>query len=150
MIPDPPLPGGCNCGQVRYRLTRPPIAGYICHCHLCQKRTGSAFSQQLVFPADALEIVSGEEIETVRVLPSGQRNLSRICPSCYSRISTRREAFDTVSLRAGTLDDTSWLRPAAQIWTSSAQPWALISGIASWEEQPSSWRALTDAWEAAQ
>ena len=27
------------------------------------------------------------------------------------------------SLDAGTLDDTSWLRPAAHIWNRSAQPW---------------------------
>ena len=43
MAPKLPIPGGCNCGEVRYLVTKPPLAAYICHCHLCQKRTGSAF-----------------------------------------------------------------------------------------------------------
>lgn len=137
MSPALPLLGGCNCGQVRYRIDQAPIGGYICHCHLCQKRTGSAFSQQLILPADALSITSGEEIETERILPDGTQNLSRICPRCFSRLTTRRTSWKTVTLRAGTLDDTAWLKPAAQIWTSSAQPWAIVAGVASWGEQPS-------------
>jgi len=40
-------------------------------------------------------------------------------------------------LKAGTMDDTSWFEPAAEIWTSSAQPWAPhFEGIASYERIP--------------
>jgi hypothetical protein len=46
-----------NCGAVRYLVTRPFLTAYICHCHLCQKRTGSAFSLSVVLPADGLELV---------------------------------------------------------------------------------------------
>ena len=28
-----------------------------------------------------------------------------------------------VNVKAGTLDDTSWLRPIGHLWLSSAQPW---------------------------
>jgi hypothetical protein len=31
---------------------------------------------------------------------------------------------DVVFLKAGTIDDTSWFEPTAEIWTRSAQPWA--------------------------
>ena len=52
----------------------------------------------------------------------------------------------TLNVRAGTLDDTSWLRPAAQIWTSSAQPWALVrDNIVSYEEQPTDFAAVLAA-----
>jgi hypothetical protein len=27
-------------------------------------------------------------------------------------------------VKAGSLDDASWLEPAIEVWTSSAQPWA--------------------------
>jgi hypothetical protein len=47
-----------NCGAIRYLVTRPFLTAYICHCHLCQKRTGSAFSLSVVLPADGLELVS--------------------------------------------------------------------------------------------
>ncbi|HZL00201.1 MAG TPA: GFA family protein [Caulobacteraceae bacterium] len=147
MTPTLPIPGGCNCGEVRYRLTGQPLTCYVCHCHLCQKRTGSAFSMQLVIPGDALEFTAGEPKPTERRLASGQRHTSRICPSCWSRISTRREGAPVVILRAGTLDDTAWLRPVAQIWTSSALPWALLpDDVLSYAEQPADFGPMVAAW----
>jgi hypothetical protein len=123
----PALPGGCNCGEIRYVVTRPFLTAYICHCHRCQKRTGSAFSMSVVIPADGLQIVAGKPLPTERRLESGARNFSWICPACYSRTHTQREGSRTINLRAGTLDDTSKIRPVAQIWTENAQPWALIA-----------------------
>lgn len=147
MTPTLPIPGGCNCGKIRYRLTAEPLAAYICHCHLCQKRTGSAFSQQLVLPADGLEFLAGEPLVIERLLPNGQKHISHLCSACHSRISTRREGTSHVILRAGTLDDTAWLRPVAQIWTSSAQPWALVKeDILSYEGQPEDYAPLMAAW----
>src|ERR1017187_3288579 len=64
----PALPGGCNCGEIRYVVTRPFLTAYICHCHRCQKRTGSAFSMSVVIPADGLQIVAGKPLPTERPL----------------------------------------------------------------------------------
>jgi len=41
------------------------------------------------------------------------------------------------ALRAGTLDDTSWLRPTVHFWTRSAQPWIILpEGDTRFETQP--------------
>jgi len=139
--------GGCNCGAVRYRVGSEPLTAYICHCHLCQKRTGSAFSLSMILRTGAIEITAGAPERTERVLPDGRINASFICAACHSRIWTHRQGGPTVNLRAGTLDDTSQVRPAAQIWTSSAQPWALVSGdILSFEEQPADFGPILAAW----
>jgi len=146
MAPKLPILGGCNCGEVRYLVTKPPLAAYICHCHLCQKRTGSAFSMSMVIPADGFELVAGSPMRKERIVAGGVKNVSLVCSSCYSRLNTRREGAPTLNVRAGTLDDTSWLRPAAQIWTSSAQPWALVrDNIISYEEQPTDFAAVLAA-----
>lgn len=43
-----------------------------------------------------------------------------------------------VRVRAGSLDDTSWLRPTRHIWTGSKQPWiTFASGDEIFEGQPS-------------
>ncbi len=145
-----PMPGGCNCGQVRYRLVQAPLTAYICHCHLCQKRTGSAFSMILVAPAGAVEITAGEPQRAERTRPDGLVNTAWTCPACFSRIHTHREGSPAALLRAGTLDDTGWIRPVAQFWTSSAQPWAIIDGdILSYEEQPADFGPLIAAWRKA-
>jgi hypothetical protein len=42
-----------------------------------------------------------------------------------------------IRVRAGTLDDTSWLRPTRHIWTRSKQPWiTLAEGDQIFEAQP--------------
>lgn len=46
-------------------------------------------------------------------------------------------APDVVVVQPGTLDDTSWLRPVAHIWTRSAQPWFQFpSDVPLFETQP--------------
>ena len=144
------LEGGCVCGAVRYRVTRPVLTAYICHCRRCQRRTGSAFSLAVVLPADGLHILQGDLRRTERALPGGGVNASWACPECFSRIHTRLEGRRTVNLRAGTLDDPTWIRPVAQIWTSSAQPWAVVrEGLLTYEEQPSDFTPWLAAWREA-
>jgi hypothetical protein len=142
------LPGGCSCGKIRYLVRRPFLTAYICHCHRCQKRTGSAFSMSVVIPADGLQIVTGELLATERRLDSGAKNLSWVCPTCHTRSHTRPEGSRTINLRAGTLDETGNIRPVAQFWTESAQPWALVKdGILSYRQQPTDYAALLAAWK---
>ena len=53
---------------------------------------------------------------------------------------------ETVSLRAGTLDDTSWLVPVAHFFTRSAQPWVQPApGAQCFETQPNGWGSLLPA-----
>ena len=143
------MPGGCNCGAVRYEITRPILTAYICHCHRCQKRTGSAFSMAVVVPADGFRLTQGEPLRTERLLDGGARNLSWVCPACHSRTHTQREGRARVRVRAGTLDDTSGIRPVAQLFTADAQPWALVrDDILSYAGQPADPAPLLEAWAA--
>jgi len=58
---------------------------------------------------------------------------------------------EIVNVRAGTLDDTSWLVPAAHFFTrsSSAQSWVqAVAGASCFETQPDGWSELLPAWRA--
>ena len=124
-----PQEGGCVCGKVRYRLTAAPLLAYACHCHDCQRRSGSAFGLTLVVrSADVL--LSGEPEMMRMETPSGREIDHGVCPQCRFRVFARAPvAPDFMSLRAGTLDDASWVRPIAQAWVESAIPWAVIPGV---------------------
>ena len=141
-----PATGGCNRGRLRYKITKEPVSCCICHCHQCQKRTGSPFSMSLVMPADGLHIEQGEPVVSERPLPDGMTNRSYTCAACHSRLYTRKDESRTLNLRAGTLDDTHQFRPVAQIWTSSAQPWAIQRDILSYPEQAIDYRPWLAAW----
>jgi hypothetical protein len=142
--------GGCNCGEIRYIISCVPLTTYVCHCHLCQKRSGSAFSMSIVLSIDGFQLTQGTPMRPERPLSNDSRNTSYLCPLCYSHIYTRRKGCSTINVRAGTLDDTSQIRPVAQFWTASAQPWALIKDrILSYVEQPTDYEPLFAAWKAA-
>ncbi len=147
MIGGLPFHGGCNCGAVRYIITRPILTAYICHCHLCQKRTGSAFSMSVVVSAEGFDLVQGEPVRMERQTAQDTRTVAHVCPACHSRTHGWREGGMTVLVRAGTLDDTSAIRPVAQFWTESAQPWALVrDDILSYKQQPADFMPLIAAW----
>jgi hypothetical protein len=105
----------------------------------------------VVFPVTGFHLEEGQPVKTERTLPNGSKNFSYICGECYSRLYTQRDGSPTINLRAGTLDDTNHIRPMAQIWTSSAQAWAIVKddAILSYSEQPADFGPIIDAWKAA-
>ena len=131
-----PQTGGCQCGKIRYEITEAPTLVYTCHCRDCQRLTSSAFSLGIVV-AEAGFRLSGIEPRPLQRTPdSGRINTRWVCPECGSWISgPPRDGL--VRVRAGTLDDTSWLRPSRHIWTRSKQPWVnFAEGDQIFEAQP--------------
>jgi hypothetical protein len=120
------ISGGCLCGQVRYSAHSDPAFMGVCHCKNCQKQTGTAFSVVLAVPKSGLSIQG--ELKTYRDTgDSGQSVLRTFCPECGSPITTVVASMpDLTLLKAGTLDDTSWLDPKMHIFCDSAQQWCPI------------------------
>lgn len=120
--------GGCLCGQVRYSAMAEPLFSGVCHCHDCQKFTGSAFAAIVAVPRAALS-VSGTLKTFTKNGDSGQPIHRRFCPECGSGIMDEAALMPTVTMvNAGTLDDPSWVKPASQIYCDSAQPWVQLGG----------------------
>ena len=120
--------GGCDCGAVRYRLDAEPIVIKCCHCHACQRQTGSAFALNLVIETEAVTF-SGARPEVIEMeTASGHGQSNHRCPQCHvSLCSVMHMAGDKARfMRAGTLDDTSGLAPDLHIFTAARQPWVVI------------------------
>jgi len=133
--------GGCSCGDLRYEVSDSPIAVYACHCTSCQTLTGSAFGVVAIVPARSF-VLNGRARLIPRVLGSGLAVNRKVCAACGvwvcggSRLDLR-PTQDMVAIRAGTFDDTSWIRPTAHYWTKSAQPWITFPNDADlYETQP--------------
>ncbi|ORE90250.1 GFA family protein [Aurantimonas sp. 22II-16-19i] len=125
-MPPLPLTGGCQCGAVRYAISAVPRVFYLCHCSECQTQTSSAFGESLrCDPASV--VVTGTMKTTRRVAESGTVRLGDFCPACGVRIQHRSEGDPgRLNVKAGTLDDPSWLVPAGHIWTRSRQAFVTI------------------------
>jgi hypothetical protein len=143
-----PLTGGCACGAIRYEITAMPYLLYACHCTECQRRSGSAFALNMPVATEALRIVKGTPKGWRNVGASGTATINWFCADCGGRIYGERDGRpEAMTIRAGTLDDTSWLRPAAHFFMRSAQPWETIAGEC-YDTAAPDFRPLAMAWQA--
>ena len=122
------MEGKCTCGQIRYRLTQPPLFVHACHCTWCQRETGSAFALNAMIETEFLHI-TGTPQETLTPSNSGQGQIIIRCPNChvalYSHYGARRTA---AFVRVGTLDHPAQCPPDIHIFTSTKQPWLVLDG----------------------
>ena len=134
MTIDPPSQvGGCRCGQVRFRITAPPMMIMACHCTGCQRMTASAFSLSALYPSGAFEVTQGEPVI------GGLRGATRhfFCPHCMSWLFTRPEGMDEfVNVRPTMLDDARSYSPFIETYTSEMLPWARTPALHRFEKFP--------------
>lgn len=130
--------GGCLCGKVRYELTQEPMATMVCHCTSCQKSTGTSFSIVSIVPENAVKL-TGDLKTYADTSDTGNAVNRSFCPSCGSPVITTAAVFPGVAIiKAGTFDDTSWLKPSAEIFCDSIQPWVQhAEGAAQHARMPS-------------
>jgi hypothetical protein len=121
------LDGHCLCGATTYTCDAEPLFTGICHCTYCQHQTGSAYSIVVAVPKDAL-IINSEQLGSFTTISeeSGQPAQRQFCSGCGSPIATVPEDLPFAVIKAGTLNDTSWLNPTVEVWSHSAQPFVSV------------------------
>lgn len=134
----PKIAGGCLCGAVKYTCAAEPIMVALCNCHHCQKQSGSAYSVNVAVPKGSLQFTRGKTAIYEDTGSSGKPVYRHFCANCGSPIFSDVVARPELDwLKAGTLDDTSWVQPSASIWCESAQAWVKQpEGVASFMQGP--------------
>jgi hypothetical protein len=142
------IEGGCRCGQVRFKLSAPPMLTMACHCTGCQKMTASAFSLSALYPAAAFEVTAGEPVI------GGLRGETRhfFCPRCMSWMFTRPQGAEhLVNVRATLLDDATGFTPFMETFTREKLPWATTPAVRSFDGFPAfeDYAGLIEAYAAS-
>lgn len=128
-----PLTGGCNCGQVRFRMQIAPIITHCCHCLQCQRFSGSAFRINSMIETEHLKIEQGHP---VRFANSGAQAQFQ-CPNCRGVLWTHHPKLGPAIafVGAGALDEATRLPPEAHYFTRSKHPWLVLPpGIPAFEQ----------------
>jgi hypothetical protein len=128
-----PLTGRCLCGAVTYSADAEPMAQGGCHCEDCQRQSGSPFSVFIAVPLDSFT-VEGDTLASFATTGTdhGEETVRHFCSGCGSPIYSASPLLPNVALiKAGSLDDSSWITPQLEVWTSSGQPWAPQLGAAT-------------------
>jgi hypothetical protein len=150
-IPAPPFRGGCQCGAVRFSFHGAPLATVACHCRDCQKLSGATNLLTVYADRAAFRHEQGEAVRYRKRGDSGGEADYARCSRCGTRLwHEPLAAPQYVMIAAGTLDDPTWVVPAAHIWISRAAPSACIpSGVATWDKGPADRAELVAAFKAA-
>jgi hypothetical protein len=120
------ITGRCLCASVTYHADAEPAVQAVRHCTDCQRQTGTAFSVLAGVPRAALTL-DGDTLASFTTTgeEQGTETERRFCSACGSPIVSLVQAMpDLAFLKAGTLDDASWITPAVEVWLRSAQPWS--------------------------
>jgi hypothetical protein len=145
-----PLKGGCGCGEVRYAVSGQPLLATMCHCTTCQKRTGSAFSMNLLVMRRYFTLVQGRTITRELKTGSGSLNRHHFCEACLVRTHTEPAAHPHLTyVRPGTLDLTDDIVPTVQIWTRSAMHWSIFGGAKCYDQNMDDVADQIQAWQKA-
>ena len=133
------LSGSCLCGSVKYTSTAAANITAVCHCKNCQKQTGTAFSIIVGVPVESLSFEGEDNVgEYLDQGISGGAVRRRFCRNCGSPLLSLVESVPGIGfIKAGTLEDRSWLAPTMHIWCETAQPWVeMAEGMAQIPRNP--------------
>ncbi len=113
----------CSCGQLRVTCREEPVRVSVCHCHACQRRTGSAFGVQARFRRDSVAIV-GEATRYGRVGDGGTTITFHFCPACGSTVYYELAGLpDFVAVAVGAFADAGFPAPTVSVYEARRHTW---------------------------
>jgi hypothetical protein len=128
------MEGSCACKTITFRAGE-PLQFVNCHCNLCRKINGSAFSSYVVAKADAVDFSGSEELQCYTATDCSTKHF---CSKCGTPIYNSNPITypGLVMLYLGTLANAQELKPGINIFCSSKLDW--VDGLASQPSYPES------------
>ncbi|MDA9220313.1 GFA family protein [Gammaproteobacteria bacterium] len=116
--------GRCQCKKISYSFEHSKlISAHHCHCLDCQRATGSGKATIMIVPKKHLKLEG--ELKYFEVKGSSGSHIRRgFCEHCGSGIlSYAKEVPHILYIKAGTLDNSSWLKIDSNFFTDSSHDW---------------------------
>src|SRR6476646_7444435 len=122
--PATPITGRCLCGRVTYSADAAPVIQGVCHCTDCQRQTGSPYTVFVGVPLAAFTVQGDTLASYATTGDHGGETERKFCSACGAPVYSIAAVVPELALiKAGSLDDASWVQPAMEVYTGSAQPW---------------------------
>ena len=115
--------GRCQCGSFEFRV-HGPLKARLCHCDLCRRANGSAFSANCRVSRENWEVVRQDApVTEYQSSPGAWRAFCSICGSpVYARVEWDPQ---NVRIRLGSLPRETEVEIVAHVWVGSSASWGL-------------------------
>ena len=125
-MPQQSIRGRCLCGGFQFEIIGPIGEVRLCHCDLCRRANGTAFSANARIPLERYRVIAGEELISEYESSPGARRC--FCSRCGSPVfaNVARDP-DHVRIRLGTLDREADAEITAHVWVGSKARWDLLA-----------------------
>ena len=116
------ISGSCFCNAVQFKVSGAPKSVVNCHCNICRKQSGAAFSTYVAVPESAFEITSGAD--SVSSFQMGEGAHKHFCKNCGSPIFNKNARYPGFSIiYLGGISASSEIVPTANIYCESQLAW---------------------------
>jgi len=128
------ISGSCNCGAVTYEISGDIRRVVNCHCGMCRKMNGSAFSTYVAVPDASFTLISGAtNISSHAVSTNATKSFCNICGTPIYNLNPKYQGLKILHL--GSLDNAHQYRPEVNIFCDTKLDWLDdISTITSFEQ----------------
>lgn len=117
--------GRCLCGNVQYEIRGSLGEARLCHCEMCRRANGTAFSANVAIPRSRYTLLRGSE--SIREYESSPGHFRAFCSNCgspvYARIANQP---DTIRIRLGNLPGDIDVQIVGHTWVCVNPGWYTI------------------------
>jgi len=120
-----PFKGSCLCGAVKFEARGFSSQAANCHCNMCRKFHGAAFST--LVEVSELNWISG--VETLTDFTSENGAIRTFCSQCGSSLGFRTKGtpFNEIEIAISAFDETIPVKVDAHIFTNYKAHWNVIN-----------------------
>jgi hypothetical protein len=109
-------------------VTGEPVRVAHCHCDDCRRATGASFATNVFFKEDDIKILQGTPKQFRHAADSGNTMTKEFCGDCGSQLFGIGSGSAGIRhVKAGTLDDASFVQPQIEVYTSKKLPFTRLS-----------------------
>ncbi|MFG1495458.1 GFA family protein [Saccharospirillum sp. HFRX-1] len=115
------IEGGCLCGKIRYQIAAPLESAEHCHCSMCRRFHGAAFSSYADFNPDDFHWLQGED--QLGIYEPNPGKGWAFCKTCGSSLGMPGADGRLTSVALGTVDGDPGIRPTEHMFVGSKAVW---------------------------
>lgn len=114
----------CQCGELSVKCDGEISQIFMCHCEMCQRRTGSSYNLGAWFTAENVS-AEGEEKIYKRTGELGTEWEMRFCPKCGTSVYWTLEAVfpGQIGVAVGCFADPGFPEPTVSVYGERRHKW---------------------------